>query len=63
MNELRALRHNKGYSQYQMALALGISLSLYEKVERGAVRASASFMRRVWAFFPDASIERIFFSQ
>ena len=63
MDALRTLRSSNGLSQYQMALALGVSLSLYEKVERGATRPSRNFVRRVWTYFPDADVNDLFYAE
>lgn len=61
MSELRKLRREKGYSQEKMASLLGMSLSMYSKVEQGKVQASMGFMKKIKAQFPDANIDQIFF--
>jgi hypothetical protein len=45
-----------------MAKKLGITLSMYEKVESGRAGASAAFMRRFKFAFPEVAIDEIFFS-
>ena len=62
MEELRAFRKEKGLSQEQMAKKLNITLSMYEKVEGGRAGASAAFMRRIKAAFPEANIDLLFFA-
>lgn len=62
MEKLRAFRKEKGLSQEKMAKKLDITLSMYEKVESGRAGASAAFMRRLKAAFPDANIDLLFFT-
>ena len=62
MNNLKAFRLSEGLSQDAMARRLGITLSMYEKVERGIAGASAAFMRRIKTAFPKANIDSIFFA-
>ena len=59
---LKNLRKEKKLSQEKMANLLGITVSMYEKVENGRTGASASFMKRLKKVFPDADIDLIFFS-
>ena len=62
MEKLKALRKDNGLSQTAMAEKIGITLSMYEKVESGRYSASAAFMHRVKNAFPDISIDDIFFA-
>ena len=62
MERLKEFRKSKNISQDAMARKLGITLSMYEKVETGRAGASAAFMKRMKREFPDASIDYIFFS-
>lgn len=62
MNNLRELRKENGYSQEQMAAELGVSLSMYQKVEQGNAKAGRNFMEKIKQRFPEASIDYIFFS-
>lgn len=62
MENLRSFRKEKGLSQDAMARVLGITLSMYEKVERGSTGVSAAFMRRLKAAYPDANIDTLFFA-
>ena len=62
MEKLRDFRKNIGFSQEMMAKRLGITLSMYEKVESGRANASAGFMKRFKKQFPEVSIDGIFFS-
>ena len=61
MEKLKELRKEKGLTQQDMAKRIGFTLSMYEKVEGGRVKASAAFMRAVKKAFPDANIDFIFF--
>lgn len=60
MNNLRELRKENGYSQEQMAAELGVSLSMYQKVEQGNAKAGRNFMEKIKQRFPEASIDYIF---
>ena len=62
MERLRNFRKSQGLSQKDMAEKLGITLSMYEKVEGGRTGASAAFMGRVKSVFPNIVIDDIFFS-
>ena len=62
MEKLKEFRKGKKLSQKSMAKLLGITLSMYEKVESGRVGASAAFMRRFKLKFPDQSVDDIFFA-
>ncbi len=62
MGKLREFRKEKGLSQEKMAKTLNITLSMYEKVESGRAGASAAFMKRLKAAFPDANIDLLFFA-
>ena len=59
---LKEFRKKHGLSQEAMSRKLGITLSMYEKVESGRVGASAAFMRRLKNAFPEVSIDLIFFT-
>ena len=63
MNPLREFRQTTGLSQDRMARRMGVSMSMYEKVERGFAKPSRGFMEKLKEQFPDASIDEIFFSQ
>lgn len=62
MNNLRELRKENGYSQEQMAAELGVSLSMYQKVEQGNAKAGRNFMEKIKQRFPEASVDYIFFA-
>lgn len=62
MERLKEFRVNKKMTQKVIADKMGITLSMYEKVEHGAANASAGFMRRLADAFPDADINYIFFN-
>lgn len=61
MDKLKQLRKAHNLTQEAMARRLGITLSMYEKVEGGRTGASAAFMKKVKAAFPDITIDDIFF--
>ena len=62
MKKLKEFRKNLGLSQEAMARKMGITLSMYEKVETGRAGASAAFMRKFKKLFPSESIDSIFFA-
>ena len=62
MNNLRELRKENGLNQEQMAAELGVSLSMYQKVEHGNAKAGRKFMEKIKQRFPEASIDYIFFA-
>ena len=47
MNNLRELRKENGFNQEQMAAELGVSLSMYQKVEQGNAKAGRKFMEKI----------------
>ena len=61
MDALRQFRHSTGLSQEKMAQRMGISYSMYHKVECGQAKASRGFMDRFKEQFPFASMDAIFF--
>ena len=61
MEKLKKFRKEKGLSQESMAQKMGITLSMYEKVEQGRAGASAKFMKRLKKVFPEVNIDYIFF--
>ena len=63
MEKLKELRKKNNITQEAMARRLGITLSMYEKVEGGRANASAAFMKKIKKEFPNASIDDIFFNQ
>ena len=63
MDKLKAFRNTTGLSQDNMARKIGVSLSMYQKVERGAVRATRGFMDKLKAAYPHVSIDVMFFSE
>lgn len=60
MNSLRELRMQHGLSQEKMAIELGVSVSMYAKVENGAAKAWRAFMEKVKTRYPEANIDNIF---
>lgn len=62
MQKLREFRDGVGISQYNMARRLDVSISFYEKIERGHTNASRGFMEKLKKAFPEVNIDEIFFS-
>jgi putative transcriptional regulator len=62
MQKLREFREKTGLSQYNMARKMDVSMSFYEKVERGQQGVSGGFMQKLKRAFPEISIDEIFFS-
>ena len=63
MERLKNFRLEQGLTQSAMANKIGITLSMYEKVETGRTGVSGAFMRRFKKSFPEASIDVIFFTE
>ena len=63
MDKLKELRKSHGLTRSAMAEKIGLTLSMYEKVESGRYNASAGFMRRLKEAFPEISIDEIFFAR
>lgn len=59
---MKEFRVSKGLSQKAMAESIGVSLSMYEKVERGYIKASRNFMESFKIKYPQIDIEYIFFN-
>lgn len=59
---LREFRTQKGLSQEKMAVELGVSLSMYAKVEQGVAKAGRAFMEKIKLHYPEANIDTIFFT-
>lgn len=60
---LREFRKSKEKTQEEMARSMGITLSMYEKVENEKTGASANFMRKLKNIYPDIDINFIFFGK
>lgn len=52
MNWLVKFRREKGYTRNEMAKTLGVSVSLYEKIEYGDRRPSGNFLGKFKKAFP-----------
>ena len=64
MNEkLKEHRERMGKTTYQMAEIIGISDSLYTKIERGERNPSYGFLKKFTAAFPEMDIDKLFFNQ
>lgn len=62
LKPMRDLRVSNGLTQKEIADRVGVSLSMYEKVERGTIQASRNFIGKIKSEFPHISIDNIFFS-
>ena len=62
MDKLKKFRNEIGLTQKAMAKELGITLSMYEKVEGGRAKVSSKFMKRFKHRFPACSLDDIFFT-
>lgn len=61
MDRLKSFRKAKGLTKQAMADQLGVTLSLYEKVEGGHAGVSAKFMKRMKNVFSEVNIDEMFF--
>ncbi|MBC8581209.1 helix-turn-helix domain-containing protein [Zhenhengia yiwuensis] len=61
MDWLKNFRYKQNLTISQMAIELGVSKSLYEKVEYGDRNPSANFIKKFKDRFPDEDIN-IFFN-
>jgi len=60
---LRKLRKENRYTLKQFADLIGVSSSLYEKVEYGIRKPSRAFMEKVKARFPEADMNELIASK
>lgn len=58
---LKVFRQEIKLTQQQMACSIGVSLSMYEKVERGSIKASRNFIAALKYKYPHIDINYIFF--
>ena len=63
MNSLVDFRNLKNLSQKDMAALIGVTLSLYSKIELGLRNPSYNFMEKFKANFGDACVDEIFFKK
>lgn len=59
---LKKFRESKNLSQEKFAHAIGFTLSLVSKIERGEVKASRNFIEKVKSKYPEIDITEIFFT-
>ncbi|MFS0819019.1 helix-turn-helix transcriptional regulator [Lysinibacillus sp. 1P01SD] len=59
--ELKKMRKELKLTQKSMAKSMGVSLSMYEKVERGHKKASRNFMESLKKKYPEVIIDEVFF--
>lgn len=60
-SQLKVFRKEIKLTQQEMAVNLEVSLSMYEKVERGYVKAPRGFMDSFKTRYPYIDIKYIFF--
>lgn len=60
MNWLVKFRREKGYTRNEMAKTLGVSVSLYEKIEYGDRRPSGNFLGKFKKAFPSFNMNVFF---
>ena len=58
--QLKEFRKETKLTQREMAVALGVSLSMYEKIERGTIKASRNFLDALKGKYPHIDIDYIF---
>lgn len=61
LTTLKLFRRKWELTQRQMAKRIGVSYSLYEKVERGRMRPSKWFVLGLKKAFPHADVDEILF--
>ena len=61
MRSLKKFRAEKGMSKNEIAHLLGVSLSFYDKIERGERNPSYSFICKFKSTFPSSDADVIFF--
>lgn len=61
LTTLKLFRRKWELTQRQMADRIGVSYSLYEKVERGKMRLGKWFVRGFKEAFPHADVKKILF--
>ncbi|KUF32864.1 helix-turn-helix domain-containing protein [Lysinibacillus sp. F5] len=60
--QLKEFRKETKLTQQEMAKNIGVSLSMYEKVERGYIKASRGFIESMKRKYPHIDIDYIFFN-
>lgn len=60
MNWLKNFRYKQNFTISEMAIEMGVSKSLYEKVEYGDRNPSVNFMKKFKDRFPDEDINNFF---
>ncbi|MFJ7953963.1 helix-turn-helix domain-containing protein [Lysinibacillus sp. NPDC096418] len=62
LKPLKEFRQGVKLTQQEMAKNIGVSISMYEKVERGTIKASRNFIESVKSKYPHIDIDYIFFN-
>ena len=62
MKELKEFRNSLGLTTIEMSEKIGVSKSLYDKVEAGARKPSREFMTKLKEVFPQFDVN-IFFAK
>lgn len=63
MEHLKRFRLSLGLTSLEMSVKLGISYSLYDKIERGERNASNAFLRKFSKIFPSYDLNLFFRSE
>lgn len=63
MNTLVDLRNKKKLTQREMAKKIGISLTMYSKIEIGERNPSYNFLVKFKKTFEDIDVDKLFFNQ
>lgn len=63
MEQLKSFRENQQLSKDSMAKEIGISKSLYEKVEYGSRPPSQNFLRKLKKRFPSFDVNLFFYPE
>jgi len=61
--DLKEFRTTQNLSQEKMAHLLGVSSSMYTKVENGHANVSRGFMQKLKAQYPTVNIDEMFFAK
>ena len=63
LTTLKLFRRKRELTQRQMAKRIGVSYSLYEKVERGRMRPGKWFVQGFKEAFPHADVDKVLFPE
>ncbi len=60
MEELKKFRTNKRYTMKEFAGIIGVSLSLYAKVEQGQRKPSRQFVEKLKTKYPSFNVNKLY---